>query len=94
VEGCGGRYGFASSHASNAFGLTTFLFLLLRKTHNQVWILFIWAGLSAYSRIYLGVHYPGDILVGAFIGVTAAFLIYYLLKYFRTSTFKENSAIP
>src|SRR5688572_13477021 len=60
----GGMYGFASSHAANTFGTATFFFLLLRQTRKWVWILFVWAILMTYTRIYLGVHYPGDILVG------------------------------
>jgi undecaprenyl-diphosphatase len=65
----GGKYGFASSHAANTFGVATF-FLLLFKTKKE-WIgwLFLWAATMSYTRIYLGVHYPGDILVGGLVGV-------------------------
>ena len=59
----GGRFGFFSSHAANTFGLAVFLTLLIRSK-GLSFILFIWASLNAYSRIYLGVHYPGDILFG------------------------------
>lgn len=80
LKGCGGRFGFASSHASNSFAAATFIWLLLRGTRKWAWLLLPWATLVAYSRVYLGVHFPGDILVGALIGIAAAQIIYFLLK--------------
>lgn len=71
----GGAYGFASSHSANAFGMAMFMFLLFRK--HWRWM-FAWAFVVAYSRIYLGVHYPGDILVGGLVGVVAAWFIHRL----------------
>ena len=65
----GGLYGFASSHAANTFGVAMFLWLILRKNNKYSWVLFGWACLMSYSRIYLGLHYPGDIVVGAIIGL-------------------------
>ncbi|MBL4585839.1 MAG: phosphatase PAP2 family protein [Flavobacteriales bacterium] len=65
---CGGQYGFISSHAANVFGLATFASQLLRKTGSYWNLLFIWAFLVSLSRIYLGVHYPSDIFVGAIFG--------------------------
>jgi len=66
----GGKYGFVSSHAANTFGVATFLTPVMRK--YRPWpaiLLFLWALLSSYSRIYIGYHYPSDILAGAVIGV-------------------------
>jgi undecaprenyl-diphosphatase len=68
----GGKFGFASSHAANTFGVATFFFLLSGKKRRWMVLLFPWAALVTYSRIYLGVHYPGDILVGALVGMLAA----------------------
>ncbi|MCM1107860.1 MAG: phosphatase PAP2 family protein [Clostridium sp.] len=73
----GGRYGFISSHAANTFSVCVFLSLLLRKRAVSV-ALVAWAVLCSYSRIYLGVHYPGDILCGAAWGVTVGGCFYYL----------------
>lgn len=65
----GGKFGFASGHAANTFGTATFFFLLLRTRYKWITYLFVWALVMTYTRIYLGVHYPGDILVGGTIGI-------------------------
>lgn len=78
VKGCGGQYGFVSSHAANSFGLVVFIGLLLKKSHNWLLpILLLWGILVAYSRIYLGVHYPGDVLGGALLGAGIGWVIFY-----------------
>lgn len=69
VGGCGGSFGFASSHASTSFALAITWFTLLRDKIRYMWILILWACLYSYSRVYVGVHYPGDILVGACVGL-------------------------
>ncbi len=66
---CGGQFGFVSSHASNHFGIAVFMIGVLRATPRWgVLALMAWAALIAYSRVYLGVHYPGDVLVGGLYG--------------------------
>ena len=77
----GGMYGFVSSHAANSFAIAWFVALIMKS--KKVWVLMIvWASIVSYSRIYLGVHYPGDILGGTIIGIlsgyTAAKLYFYL----------------
>ncbi|MFC6999720.1 phosphatase PAP2 family protein [Rufibacter roseus] len=81
VDGCGGRYGFVSSHAANSFAIAVYVIFLLkpRQWLLKVFLVF-WAVLISYSRVYLGVHYPGDIMVGAIIGCLAAWLGLYLYK--------------
>ncbi|MCY7349703.1 MAG: phosphatase PAP2 family protein [Cytophagaceae bacterium] len=71
---CGGQYGFASSHAANSFGFATVLTLLLGQSQPWVRLLYVWAIVISYSRIYVGAHYPLDVLAGAGIGVLGASL--------------------
>lgn len=76
----GGRYGFISSHAANTFAVAIFVSLLIRSKLLSV-VLILWASLNAYSRIYLGVHYPGDILFGTLDGCLIGVGIYMLYQY-------------
>lgn len=71
----GGLYGFVSSHAANAFTFVTFTSLLFRNRIYTILITF-WAILFSYSRVYLGVHYVGDVLCGAMVGILVAFVVY------------------
>ena len=80
--GAGGKYGFVSSHAANAFALAMFLFLMLPKKFNWLkGVLFAWAILVSYSRIYNGVHYPSDVLVAALLGIILAWFISKICMY-------------
>ena len=74
---CGGQWGFVSSHATNVFGLATITsFFLSKKIKYFSVLIFFWAGLVSYSRIYLGVHYPLDITCGALLGISIGSLVY------------------
>ena len=73
----GGRYGFPSSHASNSWGLVFFVGLLLRRRLLTTFLA-CWALLLCYSRLYLGVHYPGDLLAGMMLGAVVASPVYYV----------------
>lgn len=71
---CGGQYGFISSHACNTFALASFITLIMKKFYKKIGLLmFIWAALVSYSRIYMGVHFPGDVLCGAAVGMILGF---------------------
>ena len=73
----GGRYGFVSSHAANTFAVAAFLAAALRKNRNWIgFVLYFWAFISSYSRIYLGFHYPGDILCGALLGILIGLILW------------------
>jgi undecaprenyl-diphosphatase len=77
----GGLYGFASSHAANTFGTALFVWLVLKTFYKGVGWVFIWAVFMTYTRIYLGVHYPGDIIVGAGIGLGCGWLGYSVTRW-------------
>jgi undecaprenyl-diphosphatase len=82
-----GKYGFISSHATNTFALAMLLWLLLREHDRSIFLLFFWATGVSYARVYGGVHYPGDIVIGALTGIFLAWLIYrfyiYLLNFLK-----------
>lgn len=75
----GGRYGFVSSHAANAATFVTFTALVFRNRFYTI-LLMLWAFLTAYSRVYLGVHYVGDVVCGALVGVLVGVGVYAALK--------------
>jgi len=99
----GGRFGFVSSHAANSVGFALLSSLLFRNKTYTISI-FVWAALTAYSRIYLGVHYPLDIVGGTIVGIVAALLCFVAIKKLRPSllqlqdknstTNKPNTFIP
>ena len=78
-----GRYGFFSGHSSNSMAAAIFGGLILRKYYkNLIYILLFWSLVVAYSRIYVGVHYPIDIVCGLIFGALAGFAFYKLGLYF------------
>ncbi len=76
----GGNYSFPSAHAANSWGLAAFVIILFRKWWLSL-TLVIWAILNCYSRMYLGLHYPGDLFTGMIIGCLGALAFYYLLMW-------------
>lgn len=88
----GGQYGFASSHAANTFGLATLIWLLLKKYRPWIGIMFIWAFFIGYTRIYLGVHYPGDILAGQLVGFLTGLGGYFLFLALKNYTDRRSAS--
>lgn len=82
-DSCGGLYGYFSAHAANSMSIAVFFGLLLKRKNNYLFpILIIWALAAAYSRIYIGVHYPLDVITGVLLGVIYGTLFYKLYKLF------------
>jgi undecaprenyl-diphosphatase len=79
-DNCGGKYGFFSAHASNSFSLAIFFGLLFKnRIRYIILITIVYATLISFSRIYLGVHFPIDIIVGSFFGLFVGFIMYILV---------------
>jgi len=78
----GGMYGFVSSHAANFFAIATLITLIMRRGLVAA-ALYGWGLVQCYSRIYLGVHYPGDILGGMIVGLLAGWLVWCLMRWMQ-----------
>lgn len=88
-----GKYGFISSHAANAFGFATFTTLHFRhKLYG--FTIFLWSIVTAYTRIYLGVHFISDVAFGALAGVFFGYMVYYLYLYARKKILGDEITIP
>jgi undecaprenyl-diphosphatase len=86
---CGGQFGFISSHAANVFALAVLL-LNIFKNEKLTISLIVWATIVSYSRIYLGVHYFGDVLVGAIFGAVIGYAVYGLAKIFSRDSIQST----
>lgn len=89
--GCGGRYGFLSAHAANTFGMALLVGWFTRKRWPWLMpVLFCWAAIVAYSRIYIGVHYPLDVICGALYGMLCATLFYRIFQKLILPFYRES----
>ena len=75
-------FSFFSGHAATSFAITSLIVLFLRKEMRWIWLLYLWPLIFSFSRIYVGVHYPFDIITGAVVGILLAFLFYKLYNKF------------
>jgi undecaprenyl-diphosphatase len=89
---CSHAYSFVSSHATNHFGMSAFIFITLRNFFSKsLWIVFLWAFLVALAQIYVGAHYPGDVIGGAVLGLLIGiFSSGIFKKYFSLHASAEN----
>jgi undecaprenyl-diphosphatase len=85
----GGLYGFASSHAANTFGTATLMWMLFKDRTRWMALSFLWAASMTYTRLYLGVHFPGDILVGGIIGVLSGMAGFKLFEWLKARRLKN-----
>ena len=88
----GGKYGFVSSHATNTFAITTFLIPALSK--YRPWpaiLLLLWAFVSSYSRIYIGYHYPGDIIAGSILGIIVGLVFWKVFQNIQKKARIQNN---
>lgn len=93
-----GRYGYFSAHAASSAALVVFLGMVLKDYWKHIFgVLIAWGLLVSYSRIYIGVHYPGDVLTGWIFGILIGFLFFRLFKillkkYFTPSAAEDKTA--
>lgn len=86
----GGKYGFVSSHAANSTAIVVLILLLLVPFSKQYYWMIMWALIVSYSRMYLGVHYPLDIIGGILVGILSAYIAYLLgVKFLKFSIKRE-----
>lgn len=91
----GGAYGFVSSHAANSVGFAMLTILIFKRSSYSIAIAF-WAFLVGYSRVYIGVHYPFDVIGGVFVGLFSAYICFELLKRYHPSkhqVYGSNTAL-
>lgn len=82
-ESCGGKFSYFSAHAANSMAIAVFFGKLLKDKFKFLpIILLFWAIMVGFSRIYIGVHFPLDVLTGFFFGIVYASIIYFLMKLF------------
>ena len=90
VKSCGLNSSFTSSHAVNHFAAAMFIFATFKKNLSNWWgLVFVWALIPSYAQIYVGVHFPGDIIGGAIAGLIIGYLVAYLFN--RTGLVDKNA---
>ncbi|MFO7978734.1 MAG: phosphatase PAP2 family protein [Bacteroidales bacterium] len=92
---CGGVYGFVSSHATNAFALAIFMGKILNDRFRVVYpVMIVYAILNGYSRIYLGVHYPADVVFGSLLGIGIGLGVVFMWNKWEQYFYKPERVLP
>lgn len=95
LVGCGGRYSMPSSHAANHFGLAMFWFRTINLVTGKRWYwLWVWAFMIGYAQVYVGKHFPGDILAGALLGILAGWITLRVFIFGTMGYNKTQRALP
>ncbi|MBL0310653.1 MAG: phosphatase PAP2 family protein [Bacteroidetes bacterium] len=84
IQHCGSGFSFVSAHATNTFGMATFLTMIRQKRLRSVTVFSLWAFVVSFSQVYVGIHYPGDVIVGGIIGSIVGITIGYLSNTYFT----------
>lgn len=85
-------FSFFSGHASNSMATTLFIFLIFRKYYKYAFLLFLFPLIFAYSRIYLGLHFPTDILTGYFVGAIVGSFFYFIYKKANSEVLEQKKS--
>ena len=94
---CGGQYGFISSHATNHFGMAVMFTWFFKKVSTMTylnWVFYVWAGIISFAQVYVGKHYPGDVIVGMICGILIGKIILTILtklKVIKNLSLKTNN---
>lgn len=95
LVGCGGKYSMPSSHAANHFGLAMFWFCAIKQVTGKKWHwLWLWAFMIGYAQVYVGKHFPGDIIAGAVLGILTGWVTFRLFNFTGLEYKRKQRVMP